>query len=301
MTTPMTRAQVEEACSLLAESGVSVMEFLSLQTKLTSGEWRAIVKRSADGAAVVVVSERDDWRQVLLTHGHAPSLLAAMKELRTQSEAMIWDEGVVKLEPSTLDELGFRLLDRQSFTQELARVPLDHPEPPELEVRVLEKADHEAARQVFAATHAMNIEGLYTTWPHPPTMERCAKAFDDYLSGVLGDVVPSSCVVTKLAGKVVGVICCAKSDDADTGVLLGLGVDPAGRGKGLSRILVRRAQRALKAAGFSKMLFLTTDRNTPVHRLFTAEEIISTESSPTRLWLRSVPGTPAPERPVKRS
>jgi ribosomal protein S18 acetylase RimI-like enzyme len=295
----MTPAQVEEACALLAESGVSVLEFLTLQTKLSSGEWRAVVQRSHGGAAVVVLSEREDWRQVLLTHGAAPALHAAIKELRSSSEAMIWDEGVVKLEPATLDELGFRLLERQTFTQELSRVPLDHPEPPELEVQVLTKADHAAARLVFAATHAMNIEGLYTTWPHPPTLERCAMAFDDYLAGVLGEVVPTACVVTKLEGKVVGVICCAKTDQADTGVLLGLGVDPAGRGKGLSRILVRRAQRALKAAGFARMLFLTTDRNTPVHRLFTAEEIISTETSPARLWLRSLPGAPAPERPAK--
>ena len=291
----MTPKEVEEACALLAETNrVSVLEFLSLQNKIASGELRAVVKRSSEGAAIVLLTERDDWRQVVLAHGPAAPLLAAIKELRTQSEAMIWDEGVVALEPATLDELGFRLLERQTFTQELARVPLDHPEPSELEVVVLEKADYAAARQVFAATHALNIEGLYTTWPHPPTLERCAIGFDEYLSGALGEVVPSACVVTKLEGKVVGVICCAKTDQADTGVLLGLGVDPAGRGRGLSRILVRRAQRALKAAGFAKMLFLTTDRNTPVHRLFTPEEIIGTESNPTRLWLRN-----APERPVK--
>ena len=291
----MTPAQVDEACALLAESSsVSVLEFLSLRGKLSSGELRAVVNRSGGAPAVLVLTERDDWRQVLIAHGERASLLAAIKALRDQSEAIIWDEGVVAFEPATLDELGFRLLERQTFTQELSRVPLAHPEPPELEVLVLGKADYAAARQVFAATHALNIEGLYTTWPHPPTLERCAIAFDEYLSGALGEVVPSACVVTKLEGKVVGVICCAKGDEADTGVLLGLGVDPAGRGKGLSRILVRRAQRALQAAGFSKMLFLTTDRNTPVHRLFTPEEIVATESFPVRLWLRSLGGTPAP-------
>ena len=50
-----------------------------------------------------------------------------------------------------------------------------------------------------------------------------------------------------------------------------------------------QAQQALLASGFQRMLFLTTDRNTPVHRLFTLDEIISTETFPTRLWLRNPP------------
>lgn len=290
----MTPAQVEDACTLLAESGVSVLEFLSLRNKLTSGEWRAVVARASGGAAVVVSSGPTNWRQVLAAHGPPAALVAALEELRAQSEAMIWDEDVVPLDAAALEGLRFSLVERQSFTQDLTRVPLEEPPPAELEVRVLGKDDLQSARQVFAATHVMTVAGLYTTLPHPPTLERCALEFDGYLSGKQGEVVPSACVVTKLEGKVVGVICCAKTDQEDMGVLLGLGVDPAVRGKGLSRVLVRSAQRALKAAGFSKMLFATTDGNLPVHRLFTPEEILATETWRARLWLRN-----APERPVK--
>jgi GNAT superfamily N-acetyltransferase len=286
-------AHVQEACAVLADGGVSMLKLMSFHHKLTSGELRAELSRGADGPGVVVLSERGTWRQVLIARGPESSLLAGLTELRSSSEALMWDEDALQVESSKLDALGFRLLHRQVFTQELARVPMEHPDPGDLEVALLEEGDRAGARKLFALTHATSVEGLYATWPLPPTVEECGVAFDGYLGGVLGAVVPTACVVVRNQGRVVGVICCAFTDDRDEAILLGLAVDPAERGRGLSRILVRRAQKALKAAGFARMLFLTTDRNTPVHRLFTLEEIIKTETFPTRLWLKDSVELPA--------
>jgi len=283
-------AHLEEAGALLLEGGLPMMTALGLFPKLKTGQLRALIARSQDGAAAFVVNERGPWRQVVAAEGQESALLAGLTELLATSDALLWDEGVVKLEDATLDGLGFRLLHRQVFTQELARVPLADPEPAELEVLPLSRAVHGEARSLFGRTHAMSIDGLYATLPEAPSVQNCEAAFDGYLEGGgQGAHVPSACVVIRSQGRIVGVICCAATKTAGTAVLLGLAVDPSERGRGLSRVLVRRAQRALKAAGFERMLFLTTDRNTPVHRLFTADEIVSTETFPARLWFRQPP------------
>lgn len=279
-------ALLDEACAVLSEGGVPMLAVLSLYERLESGEARAVFSRSEDGKAVMVVDDRGSWRQVVAAGGPESALLAGLNELRLTSEALVWDEDCVKIAGPTLDDLGFRLLLRQVFTQQLSRVPFDQPEPAGLEVSPLRDTDRAESRALFARTHAMSVEGLYATLPQAPNEAQCGLAFDGYLNGALGASVASACVVVRSEGRVVGVICCAASEEKDAGTLLGLAVDPSQRGKGLSRVLVRRAQRALYAAGFAKMLFLTTDRNAPVHRLFTLEEIVKTQTFPTRLWLR---------------
>lgn len=282
-------ASVEKTCAVLAQHHVPLLTVMDVQRKLASGQLSALLSSSPEGDAAVIFSDRDGWRQVELARGPASALLQGLEQLRERSTALLWEEGDVPAEGATLDARGFRQLLRQVFTQDLSRVPMQHPEPPDLEVRVMTTGDRSAARELFARTHAHSVEGMYTTWPKPPTVERCAAEFDTYLSGAQGEVVATACVVVCAGERLVGVICCAATDTEGTAALLGLAVDPEVRGKGLSRILVRRAQRALKEAGFARMLFLTTDRNAPVHRLFTPEEIVSTETFPIRLWLRDAP------------
>lgn len=265
---------------------------LDLRSQLQAGELRAVVARSPEGAAAAVVNERGTWRQVVAAHGPESALLLGVAELRAVSDGLIWDEGTLGIASEKLDELGFRLLLRQVFTQELARVPPPDPLADDLEVFPLGPPVQAEARNLFARTHAMSVEGLYATLPEAPSMARCEAAFDEYLSGQHGAPVPPACVVVRSAGKVVGVICCAATQTEGTAILLGLAVDPEVRGRGLSRVLVRQAQHALKASGFQRMLFLTTDRNAPVHRLFTLDEIVSTETFPTRIWFREPPEKP---------
>lgn len=286
---PVDSAHLDAVCALLREGGMPLLSSLALHDRLESGELRGFFTRTDEGVAVTVVNEGGRWRQVVAAHGPEPVLLRALEGLRESSDALIWDEESLPIDGTRLDELGYRLLVRQVFTQELARVPLDEPEPGELDIGPLEAPSKADARSLFARTHAMSVEGLYATLPDAPTVERCAAAFDEYLGGGQGPVVPAACVVIRNGPRVVGVICCAATEKEGTGILLGLAVDPSERGRGLSRVLVRRAQRGLKASGFDRMLFLTTDRNTPVHHLFTLDEIIDTETSPARLWLRDPP------------
>ncbi len=265
-----------------------MMSALALHDKLEAGELRAILARSTDGVATTVMNERGAWRHLVAGAGPESALLVALTELRACSDALIWDEGALKIESATLDGLGYRLLERQIFTQDLSLVPLST-DPADLEVFPLEDSVRPEARALFSRTHAMSVEGLYATLPEAPTPEQCEIAFEAYLSGKQGAAVASACVVIRAEARIVGVICCAATQNEGTAVLLGLAVDPSVRGRGLSRVLVRRAQRELKASGFARMLFLTTDRNAPVHRLFTAEEIISIETFPARVWFRDTP------------
>ena len=282
-------AHPDEVCPLLLEGGMPLLSVLTLQSQLKAGKLRAVSSRSPDGVAAIVVLERGDWRQLVAAHGPPTALEVGLGKLRAISTAMVWDEGAVKIDGSRLDALGYRLLVRQSFTQELSRVPVGGPDPSEYRVCGLDEQALPDARRLFGLTHANSIEGLYATLPEAPTLERCEAAFDGYLAGDQGAAVRPACVVVQKGERVVGVICCGETQNEGTAVLLGLAVDPSERGRGLSRVLVRRAQRELKSAGFERMIFLTTDRNTPVHRLFTSEEIVTTETFPARLWLRGPP------------
>lgn len=275
-----------DLCALLVEGGMPMLSAMSLQNKLRAGKLRAVAARSRDGLATVIVDERAGWRQVVAGHGPESALLEGLAELRGTSDGLFWDEGALKIDGAKLEAAGHRLVERQVFTQALARVPVPGPVASGYEVLPLAGAVVAEARRLFAKTHAMNVEGLYTTLPEAPTLARCEAAFDGYIAGAHGMPVASASVVVRSQDRTVGVICCAATEIEGTAALLGLAVDPSERGRGLSRVLVRCAQHGLKTSGFERMLFLTTDRNAPVHRLFTPEEIVATETFLARLWFR---------------
>lgn len=285
---------LDEVCALLAAGGSTQVD--ALRGRLESGELCAVLSRSADGPAVIAANALGTWRQLPAAHGPESALLLGLEELRGSSEALIWDEGTVAISAEKLDALGFRLLERQVFTQRLDRVPGAEPQETGFELVALTDAVRGHARRLFGRTHAMSVEGLYVTLPQAPTAQQCEAAFEGYLAGDQGAPVEPACVVARSQGRVVGVICCAESGEPGTAILLGLAVDPAERGRGLARVLVRRAQGQLRAHGFERMLFLTTDRNAPVHRLFTSEEVVSVQTFPARLWLRDRPGAPGLRR-----
>lgn len=292
MSAKVDSVQLEALCASLRAHGVSILEVSELYERLENGELRIHI----EGDAALVLQERGAWRQVVLGRGPQPAVLNAIIALREMSDALLWNEADVNVDGATLDSNGFGELTRQVFTQDLAKVPRDFQPAPDLEIAPLRGAAVADARSLFAQTHANSAEGLYCTWPDEPTVRQCGIAFERYLSGEDGATVPGACVVVLFERKVVGVIACAASSTKDTATLLALAVDPRVRGRGLSRVLVRHAQRALFDAGFARMLFLTTDANAPVQRLFTPEEIISTETSKLRLWLRNPPVRPEKQR-----
>ncbi|PZR07877.1 MAG: hypothetical protein DI536_26300 [Archangium gephyra] len=296
MSAKVDSVQLDAVCASLRAHGVSILEVSELYERLENGDLRAQTVATPHGAVALVLQERGAWRQVVLGRGAQPALLDAVTALRESSDALLWNEADVNIDGPTLDANGFRELTRQVFTQDLSKVPRDFEPAPDLELAPLRGAAIADARSLFAQTHANSAEGLYCTWPDEPTVRQCGRVFERFLSGEDGATVPGACVVVLLERKVVGVIACAASSTKGTATLLALAVDPRVRGRGLSRVLVRHAQRALFEAGFGRMLFLTTDANAPVHRLFTPEEIVSTETSKLRLWLRNPPVRPVKQR-----
>lgn len=280
VTTP---AGLDVACAALERAGHAPED---LRSRLETGDVLAALAQTEDGCAVIVAGGQGAWRPIEVAVGPEAGLLVALEHLRSQSEALIWDEGTVALPPATLDALGYRLLERQAFTQELARVPLSAPDVNALALAVLDAGNQLEARTLFARTHALTIEGLYVTLPEAPTPEACEASFDAYVGGAQGQIISPACLVAFSQNHPAGVVCCVEAEEAGTALLLVLCVDAAARGQGVSRALVRGAQRALLANGYRRLLFFTTDRNTPVHHLFAPEELVATERFPTRLWLR---------------
>lgn len=224
-----------------------------------------------DGAGLICTSNR--WRSVIAGTGPEEALAKLIRELRAVSDAMVADLDAIKLEDEAMAGLGFRKVVRERFLQDLTRVPDTEPEHDGIEYVACAGKWVKPSLELLGRTHAFNVEGVYTTLPKDPTPGECERAFGSTLRGP--SLVPEAAVAAIENGKVLGVVYCAVEEGVPT--LMGLAVDPVTRGRGLSRGLVRRTQSGLKRAGHDKMAFFTTDRNLPVHKLFTPEEILETE------------------------
>lgn len=224
-----------------------------------------------DGAAVICTPGR--WRMLVGTAGSEEALSKLILELRSVSEAMVGDDAVFKLPDEAVAKLGFRRVVRERFLQDLSKVPETEPEHDGIEYVRCEGKWVTPSLELLARTHAFNVEGVYTTLPKEPTPQECERVFSATLKSDL--LVPEAAVAAVENGQVLGVVYCSIEEGVPT--LMGLAVDPVTRGRGLSRGLVRRTQAGLKRAGHDRMAFFTTDRNLPVHKLFTPEEILETE------------------------
>lgn len=224
-----------------------------------------------DGSGLISTPGR--WRMLLATTGSEEALSKLLLDLRAVSDAIIGDEEIFKVPDEALVKLGFRRVVRERFLQDLSKVPDTEPEHDGIEYVRCEGNLLQPALELLGRTHAFNVEGVYTTLPKEPTANECIKVFSETLKS--DRLVPESAVAAVENGKVLGVVYCSLEEEVPT--LIGLAVDPVTRGRGLSRGLVRRTQAGLKRAGHDRMAFFTTDRNLPVHKLFTPEEILETE------------------------
>ncbi len=234
--------------------------------------------------AALVASAQGSWRVVEAAAGLAEPLRSILCRLRDASDAVHWVGDVVPLADEVLQQVGLRPIARESFLQDLVRVPRDEPNPEGITFAACEGKLVAPAKRLFGRVHAFTVEGVYCTRPGTPTAPSCQAAFQDYVEGSYGAPSPRATVVALQGTQVVGVVSCAGLPERDgVAVLLGLAVDPALRGKGVARGLVRRAQQGLLLDGYRHMEFWTNDRNLPVHRLFVPEEIV--EHGSTRDWL----------------
>ena len=273
----------DEVWDLMAAADVPLAWRMGLQVPLRAGRVRA----RASGRAVLLYTATDTWRQVEVARGAEPEVLALLSGLQREADGIVWDDDqpYVGVSPQALDAAGFAQVIRQEFLQDLSKVPMEPPLVEGFTVEPLEPAAYAEVRDIYIATHlATAATAFYTTWPKPPTAVACAEAFDEMMAAREGPLVPGATVVVRDGARAVGFVACAKSKPAGEAMLLDLGVSQAAQGRGLSRLLVRWAQRGLKRAGFERMRFYTTDGNLPVHKLFTAEEIVDAQVYRVRLW-----------------
>ncbi|MFN3431107.1 MAG: GNAT family N-acetyltransferase, partial [Candidatus Sericytochromatia bacterium] len=205
----------------------------------------------------------------------------------TDAELLVWDEDVGEGWVKALADLGARPFVRQAYVQDLAEVAFR--EVPDQGITITpwgESGHREAAAALLVAANARNLEGVFLTAPKPPTAEHCEAALKRVLEGSQGAVLPWASGVATEGDREVGVLLCVQGEAAHQGVLFDLYVDPAARGKQLSRRLVAAMQRALLDRGYRENRFMTMGENAPVHRLFREEEIAEVEETRGGYWRR---------------
>ena len=129
--------------------------------------------------------------------------------------------------------------------------------------------------RLVADGNAGTVSGLALCQPAVPTRQ----AIEAHMLGLAapgGALMREASFLVREGGRALGAVWVTLSEHGP--LLYEVVVDPAARGRGLGRLLVRAAQRALLAAGHAEMRFHTTDVNAPVHRLYgpgEAEEVSS--------------------------
>ena len=277
----------DEVWDLMAATEVPLAWRIGLQAPFQARRVRARASGEPGARALMLYSPTDAWRQVEVARGPEAEVLALLKGLQREADGIVWDDDLpaVAANAQALEAAGFAQVVRQEFLQDLAKVPLEPPSVEGFSVEPLEPAAWPEVRQIYTDTHlATAATAFYTTWPKPPTVVSCGEAFDEMMSAREGPLVPGATVVVRAGGRVAGFVVCAAGKQPGEAMLMDLGVSREAQGRGLSRLLVRWAQRALKRAGFVHMRFYTTDGNLPVLKLFTAEELVDSQVFRVRLW-----------------
>lgn len=286
-------SNLDDVWDALSEVRVPLFARMALQDALKNGAMRASVARKDGATAVLVFSPLQRWRQVELGFGEEALLLPLLTALRDEADGVVWDDDsdVVRVAADALTNSGFLRVVRQEYLQDLSRVPMTPPVIEGFEVGPLDAEAIARSRALYVETHfADAATALYTTWPEPPTREALGAAFDKATGGSQGRLVPEASFSVRSGAEIVGLVFCAESTTPGEATLLDLAVSGSTQGRGLSRLLVRSAQRGLKVAGFERMRFYTTGSNLPVLKLFTAEEIVESTSFHSRLWRREAHG-----------
>lgn len=250
------------------------------------GLWR-------DGALEggLVVQPNRGHSVVLIGLGNldADGFRAAIAALQAASVALSWDAATG---PDWVDwaaGLGIKPFERQAFIQDLALVPPTPVDTPGL--RPWEPTDRAAVTPLLAGANARTLDGLFLTLPEPPDEAACAAVLGRLLDGP-GFLPGASFVVSDGQGIAAVVLAAHLAVDgtAEVPTLFELAVAPRARGQGLARVLVARLQAALRTAGHTRLGFLTTHRNAPVHRLYHPDQIVWRSATHGGYWIRDEVG-----------
>ncbi|MEB3330226.1 MAG: GNAT family N-acetyltransferase [Candidatus Sericytochromatia bacterium] len=238
--------------------------------------------RGLPPAVVAASRPAPGHRAILFGLGPArPAVVQAVHQVLRRDAQLVTiteEAGVAWLEAAV--GAGYSPLRHQVFVDHLDRIPNEALDGP-LEPAISPWEDEDAAALV-AAANAGTVSGLVLCAPQVPTRS----GIRDHVRSLAsegGALMREASFVLREAGVALGAVVVTRSEQGP--VLYELAVAPEARGRGLGRVLVRAAQRALRAAGHAEMRFHTTDTNAPVHRLYGAGEVELVASWRTACWM----------------
>jgi len=267
-------------------SGCSWFDYVRGAVENGSLEFEAVGQDPAR-AGGLLVEVHEGHRIICLMVGvldHA-SAEAILKALQARSLAVSWDTEAVPLAAPTGANLGFIPYMRQTFLQDLTRLaPFTAPCLPEnLRLRAWDPDDAPAVGHLIADVNIGTLDGLFWTAPAPPTRKHCEQAWQRLLRGDPHALMPDASFVLQAGADIVAAVLLGLQDG--TATLCELAVARTWQGRGLSRVLVQAAQRALLERGHLCMRFFSTASNTRVQRLFTREQIVTNINTAGYVWL----------------
>ena len=228
---------------------------------------------------LMLLSGTEGYRTIAAVLDPWPDDALAEAIAMVRDRGLLWNDGVAPGWASRLSALGVKPYVRQTF-----RVPLEaivfKPER-EDDARIVPWEKRFAAEVVaIAREQAHTLDGWFLTLPAPPTAAACESA----MAAGLERLIPEASFAAVGGDRVLGHIL-ATEDDSGRALLFDLAVRREAQWRGLPRRLVQSWERALLAAGRREMIFLTTDGNRPVHRLFDRAWIARAEESRGGYWL----------------
>ncbi|MDB5099361.1 MAG: Acetyltransferase family [Cyanobacteria bacterium RYN_339] len=260
---------------------------VGLEAAIASGQVTGLARYAGDDLeAVMLIQEQGGLATILVGLGACTDafLEACLDDLQGRLDALIWDEWVGADWPARLAHRGIRAYELETRVQELARTPVEAPDPA-LAIRPWRPEDAADVIPLLATANATTLAGLFLTYPIAPTPAAYAATMQAILAGEKGDFLPEASHVAYLDGRLAGVLLSVRQD-AETSILFELATHPWARGKQVGRSLVRAKQQSLRELGIPRLAFITTPDNLPIHRFYREEEIVERSATRGAYWLR---------------
>lgn len=258
-----------------------------LLAAVEAGELKVLARWDGEHpASALLYQEGHGLATVLAWLGPDPGdegLCAAIATLQSTHLALVWNESCGPDWPHRLRALGARPYALQTFVQDLTRVPFRALAETGVAIGPWQSSDKEAVIRLVVEANCAMLPGLFLALPDAPRPKQLDASLRRLLDGDSGDWLRWASRIARMDGLVVGAVLAIRRDERP--FLYELATHASVRGRHVGLHLVQALQHALLAAGEREMGFITTDTNTPVHRMFTPDEIMASEESRGGYWL----------------